>query len=189
MKKIIFYILLVLSFFVWNNVFADDYGDNVNSSFENIWAWEGNNSANYSWVETDPNFVWPSSDLATWNNQSNSSSSSWGWGCTYSEWTSLSSFLNWCKPKTVVWWSDMSIEWGFKSKINKWIKNISLILWIWAVWALVYAAILLQLSGWEDEQIKKAKNIVKRTIIGFLLLISASWIIYIVINVMFWIWN
>jgi hypothetical protein len=54
-----------------------------------------------------------------------------------------------------------------------------------AVGALVYAAILFQFANGEDEKIKKAKDIVKWTIIGFILLISASGIIYIVINVMF----
>lgn len=115
----------------------------------------------------------------------------WGqwWWCRYSEWASLSSFLNWCKPSTVVWSSDMKVEWWFKGKINNWIKNISLVLWVLAVWALVYAWLIMQFSGWEDEKIKKWKNIIKWTLIWFLLLISASWIVYIVINVMFGLWS
>lgn len=115
----------------------------------------------------------------------------WWWSswCRYSEWASLSSFLNWCKPNTVVWWSDMKVERWFKDKINKWIKNISLVLWVLAVWALVYAWLIMQFSGWEDEKIKKGKNIIKWTLIWFILLISASGIVYIVINVMFGLWN
>lgn len=109
--------------------------------------------------------------------------------CTYSEWASLSSFLNDCKPKTVVWASNMEVGDGFKIKLNTWIKNISLVLWVLAVWSLVYAWFLMQFSAWEDELIKKSKNIIKWTIIWFILLISASWIVYVVINVMFWLWS
>lgn len=113
---------------------------------------------------------------------------SWTTGCTYDENGDLSSFLNGCKPKTVVWWWNMQIEGWFKDKINNWIANIALVLWIWAVWALVYAALLLQFANGEDEKIKKSKDIIKWTMIGFILLISASGVIYVVINVMFWLW-
>lgn len=112
------------------------------------------------------------------------------WWCRYAEWGSLSTFLNGCKPKNVVWWvSDMKVEGWFKKTLNRWIKNISLVLWIMAVWCLVYAWLLMQLSAWEDEQIKKWKNIIKWTLVWFLLLISAWWIVYLVINVMFWLWG
>jgi len=50
---------------------------------------------------------------------------------------------------------------------------------------LVYAGMLFQFSAGEDEQINKAKNVVKMTLIGFVLLISASSIVYIVINVFY----
>lgn len=115
-----------------------------------------------------------------------------GWGnssCRYTEWSSLSSFLNGCKPKTVVGATDMKVEGGFKTKMNRWIANMSVFLWVMAVWSLVYAAFLMQISGWEDEQIKKGKNIIKHTILGFLGLITASGIIYLVVNVMFWLWS
>lgn len=108
--------------------------------------------------------------------------------CNYTEWADLSSFLDDCKPEKVVSADDMTVEWWFKDKINEWITNISLILWILAVWALVYAWLLMQLSAWEDEKIKKGKNIIKWTLTGFLLLISASAIVYIIINVMFGLW-
>lgn len=108
--------------------------------------------------------------------------------CRYSEWISLSSFLNWCKPNTVVWWNNMQVEQWFKQKMNKWIKNISLILWILAIWAIVYSWFLMQFSWWEDEQIKKWKNIFKWTLIWFILLISSSWIVYMIINIMFDLW-
>lgn len=110
--------------------------------------------------------------------------------CKYDDTTtsSISSFLNDCKPESVVWrnTTDMKIESWFKTKINAWVKNISLILWFLAVGSLVYAGLIMQLSAGEDEKIKKAKNIIKWTLLWFLLLISASGIIYLVINVFFW---
>lgn len=118
-----------------------------------------------------------------------SSNSSTSWWCTYNidGDVNLWSFLTACKPKKVAWWSgEFSVDWWFKTTVNNWIKNISLVLWIVAVWALVYAWMLFQFSAWEDDKIKKAKDIFKWTTIWFLLLISASWIIYVVINLVYW---
>lgn len=133
-------------------------------------------------AEWCPDFVWPPTPIE----EGGDNSSAW---CNYTENSSISSFLDDCKPKTVVWWSDMKVEWWFKTKLNNWITNISIVLWVMAVGALIYAALLFQFAMWEDEKIKKAKDIVKWTLIWFLLLISASWIIYTVINVMFWLWE
>lgn len=135
-------------------------------------------------------FIWIIVLLNIGSTQAISISIWWGSsGCKYSEWSDLSSFLDGCKPSTVVWASDMKVEGWFKEKINQWIKNISLILWVLAVWSLVYAWLLMQLSAWEDEKIKKGKNLIKWTLIWFLLLISASGIIYLVVNVFFWLWS
>lgn len=108
--------------------------------------------------------------------------------CKYNDWDSVVKLLDWCKPQKVVSSTDMKLETWFKKKVNWFITNLMVVLWIIAVWAIVYAWWLMQFSAWEDEQINKAKNIIKWTIIWFLLLISASWIVYIVINVMFWLW-
>ncbi|MDD5770064.1 MAG: pilin [Candidatus Gracilibacteria bacterium] len=105
--------------------------------------------------------------------------------CVYSEGGSISSFLNGCKPKTVVGASDMKIESGFKTAINKWVVNISLILGVLAVGALVYAGFLMQLSGGADEKIKKSKDIITWTVVGIIALTGASGVIYIVVNLIF----
>lgn len=110
--------------------------------------------------------------------------------CEYSTWMTLDSFLDWCKPENVVWstwslWYEIVWIWWLKGKVNSWITNISLVLWILAVWALVYSWLLLQFAAWEDEKVKKAKDIFKWTIIWFLWLISASWIIALVINIIY----
>lgn len=110
--------------------------------------------------------------------------------CTYNDWDWPSRILKNCKPDNVVWdkGEKFDIWWEnswFKKRINTLVTNISLVLWVLAVWSLVYAWFLFQFSAWEDEKIKKAKDIFKWTIIWFLWLISASWIIYIVINLIY----
>jgi hypothetical protein len=162
MKKIALIFVLIFLFLAWGNVFASDDDEFEKADYEQLkrQRLSTEEASKISWY-TPP------------------------WLCSYSEWVSLSSFLNGCKPKSLVWWSDMKVELWFKKKVNNWIKNISLVLWIIAIWALVYSWLLMQFSGWEDEKIKKWKNIFKWTIIWFFLLISSSWIIYVVINVIF----
>lgn len=113
---------------------------------------------------------------------------SWGWWSASSiDNVNAWDLLNQYKPKKVVWSSswDMDLDGGFKDKVNSYLRTISTILWVVAVWALVYAGMLMQFSGWEDEKVSKAKKIIKWAIIWFILLISASAIVYIIINVMF----
>jgi hypothetical protein len=43
------------------------------------------------------------------------------------------------------------------------------------------------LSGWEDEKIKKSKDIIKWWIIGFLWVILAWAIVTAIIKIMYWI--
>lgn len=71
---------------------------------------------------------------------------------------------------------------GFKEKVNKVIAQISQILGIIAVWALVYGWYLLVFSAGEEESIKKGKDIVKWTLIWFLALIFSGTIVLLVIN-------
>lgn len=110
--------------------------------------------------------------------------------CHYSEDASLSAFLNDCKPKTLVGGNNMAVDvsGGFKDKILNWVWVLGTLFGLWAVAMLVYGAILMQLAFWEDEKINKAKNVIQWSLIGFFLLICASAVIYIVINVMFGLW-
>lgn len=187
MKKIFLWIILFCFFFVWWSVFAND----EENPFQNPWV--NPNEWIESTTDSDNPFQNPWVNPDAWSEESSDETedgdiSTTTSGCNYTEWASLWEFLNDCKPETVVWWTDMKIDGGFKAKINQWIANIALVLWIGAVGALVYASLLLQLANGEDEKIKKSKDIIKWTMIGFIMLISASGIIYIVINVMFWLW-
>lgn len=82
--------------------------------------------------------------------------------------------------------TDFSIEWWFKTTIYNWVKNISTILFLISIFAIVYGWLMMTLSAWEDEKIKKAKDIIKWSMLWFLALISAWAIITIVINLIFW---
>ncbi len=113
--------------------------------------------------------------------------------CKYSEWWDIKTMITWCKAKTLVWTTsnDFNIDensWQswLKTLILEWLKNISTIILVLAILSLVYAWILLQLAWWEDEKVNKAKWLIKWVIIWTLLMISASWIIALIITVIFW---
>lgn len=102
----------------------------------------------------------------------------------YDESSTVSDNLNNFAPNTLVWTDKTTydIEEDFKSQIWDIVTNISVALSIIAVLALVIAALKMTLSQWKDENIKKAKDIIKWTIIWYLALISAWAIIAILIN-------
>lgn len=75
------------------------------------------------------------------------------------------------------------ISWtGFKDKIDDFVAAIGSLLGLLAVGSLVYWGYLMVFSGWEEESIKKWKDVIKWWIIGFLCLIFASAIIYLVVS-------
>ncbi|MDD3145572.1 MAG: hypothetical protein PHV23_05690 [Candidatus Gracilibacteria bacterium] len=74
---------------------------------------------------------------------------------------------------------------GFQQTINTWTKNISLYLGIGAVLGIVYGSFMMTISAGEDEKINKSKDIIKWSIIGFLGLISASFIINLIVRVIY----
>jgi len=106
--------------------------------------------------------------------------------CKYDWNWDLSNALTDCKPKKVAWnQNDYKIEWWLKTQILDWVKNIWILLWFLAVFAIVYWSLMMTLSTWDDEKIKKAKDIVKWWIVWFVALISAPAIIAIVIKLMY----
>ncbi len=78
-----------------------------------------------------------------------------------------------------------SVENQFKTKINTWTRAIAGILALLAVGSIVYGGLLMTLSAGEDEKIKKGKDVVKWSIIGFLWVITAGWLISLVVNFIF----
>lgn len=76
--------------------------------------------------------------------------------------------------------------WVFKEKINNWTNNIALFLALLSVGSIVYGWLMMTLSVWEDEKIKKAKDIVKWSLIWFLWVVLATTIVTLVINLIYW---
>ncbi len=74
---------------------------------------------------------------------------------------------------------------GFQTVIVWWVNNIAILLGILAVWSIVFGSLLLTLSTWEDEKIKKAKDVIKWWILGFLGVVTASTIVTIVVKIMY----
>lgn len=102
---------------------------------------------------------------------------------------SISDSINSCLSNSKVLvqannWNLKINDW-LKTTLMRWIIKIASLLWLLAVWALVYAAFLFTMSAWEDEKIKKAKDITKRAILWFIWVIWASSLIAILINVMY----
>lgn len=99
-------------------------------------------------------------------------------------WNQLDSCLQW---SSLVDWNDVSIDWGwwFGQKIRNVVYNISLYLWVFAVWSIVYGWLMWTISAWEEEKITKGKNIIKWGIIWFIWLISVSTVINLVVKIMY----
>ncbi len=110
------------------------------------------------------------------------------WDCAYdptvNTWP-LTEELSKCLSDSKLVNSDAKITGWFKTSIKKWIDNISLFLWIWAVLWIVYGSFMLTVSAWEDEKVNKAKDIIKWSIIGFIWLITASLIINVLVRVIY----
>ena len=104
--------------------------------------------------------------------------------CTYDWdiWWSLDSCLN---DSNLVNWFDTEIDWWFLIQIKDWTNNISLYLWILAVWSIVFWSLMLTLSTWEEDKVKKAKDIIKWGIIWFIWLISITAIVNLIVKIMY----
>ena len=83
------------------------------------------------------------------------------------------------------WSVDLKVEWGFKYTVERMVRTIWWVLAVLAVWAIVYGSLLLVISGWEEEKLKKWKDVVKWAIVWFLWVVFAWVLITIVVNIMF----
>ena len=109
----------------------------------------------------------------------------WATNCDY--WGgSIASELEGCLSGTdLVNPGDGLIESWVKNKLLAWTSAIWGFLGLLAVWAIVYGAFMMTVSLWDDERIKKGKDIVKWSLIGFLALISAGSILRLVTELIF----
>lgn len=111
---------------------------------------------------------------------------------TLSNLVSAECSYTWGLESCMKWTSVVQVEWTwlvedwFKKKIQDWTNNIALFLALLSVGSIVYGGLMMTLSVWEDEKIKKAKDIVKWALIWFLGVVLATTIVTLVINVIYW---
>lgn len=130
-------------------------------------------------------FIFPiwtfAAESNSWNN-CNIKTESFEWDNAMKVWDALDNCLS---DSNLVNWKDAIIESWLMDLINWWVKNIWVVLWILAVGSIVYWSLLMTLSAWEDEKVKKSKDIIKWWIFGFLWVIFASSIILLIVNIMY----
>jgi len=113
--------------------------------------------------------------------------------CSY-EWVwDISSALENCvagadsKLVTNAW--DLKVEDWFKKVLIDWTTKIATYLAFWAIFAIVFGSLKMVLSWWEEEAIKKWKDVIRWWIIWFLWVISAGFIISVVVKLIYTIWG
>jgi hypothetical protein len=104
--------------------------------------------------------------------------------CGYN-WSVMWSLEN-CIGKTdLVNPGDVKISGWFSNTVKKWTKNISVILAVCAVFWIVYGSFMLTTSQWDSEKAKKAKNIILWSIAWFICMVTAPFIVNLVIKIMY----
>ena len=83
---------------------------------------------------------------------------------------------------------DLKVEDWFKEVLINWTKKIATYLAFWAIFAIAFGSLKMVLSWWEEEAIKKWKDVIKWWIIWFLWVISAGFIISVVVKLIYTIW-
>lgn len=99
---------------------------------------------------------------------------------------SITDSLRWCLGSSdlVDPWEGL-IETSIKEQFITWTTNLTGALSLIAIGAIVYGGLMMTISVWEDEKIKKWKDIVKWALIWFLWAISAWAIVRLVVEVVF----
>lgn len=107
------------------------------------------------------------------------------WVCEL--WSDIWSSLKWCiGDADVIQKNDLTVPFWFKALIISFVKKISIILAILAVGSIAYWSMVIVTSVWNDEKIKKWRNIIQWSLVWFTVLVSAAWIIKIIIYIMYW---
>lgn len=105
--------------------------------------------------------------------------------CEYTWWSLGSELDNCLRGSDLVDPGNGLVEWSIKDKIVFWTGQLASLLWLLAVGSIVYGALLMTISWWDDEKIKKWKDVVKWSMLWFLALLVSGWLVRIVIEVIF----
>jgi len=139
----------------------------------------------------------------SWKKESNTNN--WdGWAigwienmkCSYDgEWNVMDAMTKCVNWDTANWWKlslvgagddkDLQVWAWFKDQVIEWTKKIAWFLGVWAIFAIAFGSLKLTLSRWEEEQIKKWKDIIKWWVLWFLLVVSGGFIVWIIVNIIY----
>ena len=111
--------------------------------------------------------------------------------CSFTDNPDVAGMIDKCiDDTTVVQIDDAAVDSneGFKGIIINWVQNISIILAFLAVLYFVVGAIELILSAWNEEKLKKGKDIMKWAALWFLAIVSAWSIITLLIRYFYYQW-
>jgi len=105
------------------------------------------------------------------------------WWCSY-DGSNVESSLSKCLSDTkLVKAKNLTVEkGGFNKKIYAITKTIATILSLGAIFWIIYWSFLLVVAWWEEEKIKKWKDVIKWSIIGFVWVVVASSLITLLIT-------
>lgn len=119
--------------------------------------------------------------------------------CDFKPWDDTTSAdiakaVGWCLNGSDIlvqgYWDTLNVEDGqFKDTINKWTQNIAGYLLLFAIWAIAYGWFMMVVSTWDDEKIKKWKDIVIWWMVWALWIVWASSLIAIIVKLMYGIWG
>ena len=113
--------------------------------------------------------------------------------CSYDGVWDVESALNNCiwdwETDLVETWDNLEVADWLKTKLTEWTTKIATFLALGAIFAIVFGSFKMVLSQWEEEAIKKAKDIIKWWIIGLVWVVSAGFIVSVVVKLVYSIWN
>ncbi len=112
--------------------------------------------------------------------------------CIYNWWNVMLSLENcvwdWETDLVETWWNLEVADW-FKDKITEWTTQIATFLALGAIFSIVFGSLKMTLSRWEEEWIKKAKDIIKWWMLGLLWIVSAGFLISAVVKIIYSVWS
>ena len=210
-KKV--FILLVIIFSFWINTYAYETNVIKDPKLQNELKWK---KIDYDWIRkelwwkykdyTDEQLQKNLEDWLEWPitraakvvkektiKETQQTHSNNYWKCSFDNnsdvmWALENCIWDW-KTDLVKTWSDLNVETWFKKKLTEWTTKIATFLALWAIFSIALGALKMVLSWWEEEKIKKAKDIVKWWILGLLWVVSAGFLISVVVKLVYSIWS
>lgn len=112
--------------------------------------------------------------------------------CNYNWWDVMWALENcvwdW-QTDLVETWDDLKVDTWLKTKIMEWVKKIATFLALWTIFSIAFGSLQMVLSAGEEEAVKKSKDIIKWWLIWFVWVISAGFLISVVVKLVYSVWS